>query len=175
MGPARPPRLGDIRARPYLERRHLLLQLLENNGPPIQAVPATDDIEVARAWYEHLQDQGVEGVVAKRGTAPYRAGRIWVKKIRHADTIDAEVVGYTGPPSHPRALAVRLPDGRRALTQRLTAPLSGAAAARLASAGPGGRARTDGGDTYTSVSTDLMVEVLAGTTRHAVVTVTRIR
>ncbi|GGU44492.1 ATP-dependent DNA ligase [Streptomyces violascens] len=167
------PDLGDIRARPYLERRRLLLQVLEHIGPPIQAVPATDDIEVARAWYEHLQAQGVEGVVAKRATAPYRAGRIWVK-IRHADTIDAEVVGYTGPSSRPRALAVRLPDGRRALTQRLTAPLAGAAAARLAAAGSGGRARTDGGDTYTSATTDLTVEVLAGTTRHAVVTVTRV-
>ncbi|MEV3926441.1 MULTISPECIES: ATP-dependent DNA ligase [Actinomycetes] len=168
------PELGDIRARPYTERRSLLLQLLEDIGPPIQAVPATDDIEVARAWYDHLQEQGVEGVVAKRATAPYRAGRIWMK-VRHSDTVDAEVVGYTGTPSRPRALAVRLPDGRLALTQRLTAPLASAAASHLAAAGPGDRARTNSGDTYTSTAPGLVVEVLAGTTRHAVVTVTRIR
>ncbi|MFE3688176.1 DNA ligase [Streptomyces sp. NPDC059095] len=168
------PELGDIRTLPYTERRRLLLELLENIAPPIQAVPATDDIEVARDWYEHLQDQGIEGIVAKRANAPYRAGRIW-SKVRHAETVDADVVGYTGAPARPRALAVRLRDGRRALTQRLTAPLAAAAAPHLMAAGPGARARTPGGDTYTSTAPGLVVEVLAGTTRHAVVTVTRIR
>ncbi|MGW8730533.1 ATP-dependent DNA ligase [Streptomyces sp. NPDC055808] len=168
------PEFGDIRARPYIERRSLLLQLLEDIGPPIQAVPATDDIEVARAWYDHLQGQGVEGVVVKRAAASYRAGRIWVK-VRHSDTVDADVVGYTGSPSRPRTLAVHLPDGRRTLTQRLTAPLASAAALHLAAAGPGAQARTDEGDTYTSTSAGLVVEVLAGTTRHAVVTATRVR
>jgi hypothetical protein len=31
----------------------------------IQAAPATDDREVAQAWYASRQDTGVEGVVAR--------------------------------------------------------------------------------------------------------------
>ncbi|MEU9237124.1 ATP-dependent DNA ligase [Streptomyces subrutilus] len=69
------PDLGDVRGRPYTERRRLLLELLEDVGPPIQAVPATDDREVALVWYEVLQEQAIEGIVAKRGLSPYRAVR----------------------------------------------------------------------------------------------------
>ncbi|MFC9499838.1 hypothetical protein [Streptomyces sp. NPDC056982] len=71
------PELGDVRSRPYTERRALLLDLLHDVPPPIQAVPATDDPEVAQLWYDTLQSQGIEGVVCKRATSPYRAGRIW--------------------------------------------------------------------------------------------------
>ncbi|MGW8688106.1 ATP-dependent DNA ligase [Streptomyces sp. NPDC055817] len=70
------PELGDVRSRPYTERRALLLDLLHDVPPPIQAVPATDDPEVAQLWYDTLQGQGIEGVVCKRATSPYRAGRI---------------------------------------------------------------------------------------------------
>ncbi|MFJ8827683.1 hypothetical protein ACIREE_38830 [Streptomyces sp. NPDC102467] len=38
----------DLRGRSYLDRRAALLDVLEPLGPPLQAVPATDDIEVAR-------------------------------------------------------------------------------------------------------------------------------
>ncbi|MFF7886640.1 hypothetical protein ACFZDJ_17445 [Streptomyces sp. NPDC007896] len=65
-----------------------------------------------------------------------------------------------------KALAVRLPDGRVALSQRLTTVLAAAVAARLVPRP--GRASTKAGG-Y------VMVEVVAGTTRHAVVTVVRLR
>ncbi|MEU7028867.1 RNA ligase family protein [Streptomyces sp. NPDC046275] len=168
------PVLGDVRARRYTARRELLLDLLADVGPPIQPVPATDDRETALVWYETLQTQGIEGIVAKRGDGTYRRGRHWYK-IRHAETVEASVVGYTGAAAQPRALAVRLPDGRTAMSQRLTSVLSTAAAAYLITAGPGPRGHTDDGTPYTSSTTDLTVEVLAGTTRHAVVTVTRLR
>ncbi|MFB6768533.1 MULTISPECIES: hypothetical protein [unclassified Streptomyces] len=32
-------------------------------GSPVQAVSATDDVQVARAWYETLAGAGVEGVL----------------------------------------------------------------------------------------------------------------
>ncbi|WP_437033413.1 ATP-dependent DNA ligase [Streptomyces sp. enrichment culture] len=88
-----------MRSRPYEERRALMLYVVAGlpEGSPIQAVSATEDVEVARVWYETLAGSGVEGVVAKSGRSPYRAGRSssW-KKVRHAETIDAEVVGFTG-------------------------------------------------------------------------------
>lgn len=134
----------------------------------------TDDPTVAMTWYQQLPDAGIEGIVAKLGTSAYRPGRIW-KKIRHAETVDADVVGYTGPAGRPRALAVRLPDGRIALTQSLKAPLAAQAAVHFAASGPPRSAPTRAGEAYTTTAPGLVVEVLAGTTRHAVVSVTRLR
>ncbi|MEU3640926.1 DNA ligase [Streptomyces albogriseolus] len=165
---------GDVRSRLYLERRALLLDVLEDGGPPLQAVPATDDRATALLWHDALRAQGVEGLVATHATSPYRAGRIW-KKVRHADTVDAQVVGYTGPVSRSRALAVRLPDSRIALSQQVNAKLAAQVAAHLAGAHPALRARTDSGAVYQVVESGPLVEVLSGTTRHGVVTVTRLR
>ncbi|MGQ4343624.1 ATP-dependent DNA ligase [Streptomyces sp. SAS_275] len=168
------PDLGDVRGRPYTERRGLLLDLLEDVPPPLQVVPATDDPTVAQAWYETLTDVGIEGLVAKRASSPYRAGRIW-QKVRHADTVDARVIGYTGPAARPRAVVVELPDARHRLSQALTAPLAAAVSAHIATSAPGRRKRSRDLGSYTTVAPGLTVEVLAGTTRHGVVTVTRVR
>ncbi|MFF5188800.1 DNA ligase [Streptomyces sp. NPDC000345] len=170
------PEHGDVRARRYDDRRALLAELLREYDvqPPIQLVPMTDDPSVAMTWYQQLPEQGIEGIVAKRATSVYKAGRIW-KKVRHAETVEADVVGYTGPAARPRALAVRLPDGRIALTQSLKAPLAAQVAVHFAASGPPRSSRTRAGETYTTTAPGLVVEVLAGTTRHAVVTVTRLR
>jgi ATP-dependent DNA ligase len=88
---------GDVRHLPYLQRRALLLELLEDLGPPLQAVPATNDRDVAAFWYEVLRDQGIEDLVRKHETGPYRGNRhIWQKQ-RHTYTLDRVVVGFTGP------------------------------------------------------------------------------
>lgn len=163
----------DLRAHPYTERRAALLDVLDGVPPPIQAAPSTDDIDVALAWYEHLQEQGLEGIIAKQGSGAYRAGRIW-KKVRHSEPLDATVVGYTGPPARPRRVVVLLPDGRRVLSRPLAAPLAAELGLRIRDAGPGRRARSDDGEEYTTTSAGL-VEVGAGTTRHATWTVTRVR
>ena len=170
----RHPVLGDVRARPYVERRGLLLDVLADIGPPIQAVPASDDIRTALDWYDSLRSIGIEGVVAKRGSGSYRPSRIWVK-VRHSEPVDAPVIGFTGPRSRPRALVVELPRGRRALSQRLTAQLSAVAAALLTDAETFPLARTQDDERYTPVGGGLVAEVLAGSTRHRVVTVTRLR
>ncbi|MEU5583282.1 DNA ligase [Streptomyces huasconensis] len=149
----------DLRRRPYTERRAALLEVLDGVPPPIQATPASDDADVALAWYEHLSAQGLEGVVAKRATSVYRAGRVW-QKLRHAETVDADVVGYVGPATRPHRAAVRLPDGRRVLSRALTAPLSAALARFTAAAGPGQRAHTDDGERYITTE-GLVVEVEA--------------
>ncbi|QDO37778.1 DNA ligase [Streptomyces sp. RLB3-17] len=167
---------GNVRPRPYNERRPALLNLLTGlpANTPIQAVSATTDRDTALTWYNTLHHQGIEGIVSKRTTSPYRAGRTgaWLK-IRHADTIDATVAGFTGTARHPKALAVRLPDGRIALSQRLTTALATRIAPRLVP--QSGRAHTQDGDAYTPVSGEVVVEVVAGATRHAVVTVVRLR
>lgn len=165
----------DLRGRPYVERRAALLDVLADVPPPIQPTPATDDPEVALAWYEHLPAQGIEGVVCKVGNGRYRgAARDW-KKLRHSETLDAEVVGYVGPAGRPHRVAVLLPDGRRVLSQALTAPVAAEVARLVAESGPGRRAGTDDGERYTTTGRGLVVEVEAGTTRHATVAVVRVR
>jgi ATP-dependent DNA ligase len=165
---------GDVRPWPWIERRQLLLDTIGDLGPPIQPVPATDDPEVARFWYESLRAQGVEGIVAKPAASSYRAARIW-KKLRHADVVDLPVVGFTGTYRRPRAVVVELPGGRRALSQRLDARIAVDVAAHLAQVEPGGPARTAAGEVFTAIRPGLVVEAAAGSTRHAVVTVTRVR
>ncbi|MEU9167805.1 DNA ligase [Streptomyces sp. NPDC048420] len=169
------PEHGDTRGWSYVRRRALLDQLLEEYGmgPPIQSVPTTTDADWARVWYEALQAQGVEGLMIKVGSSTYKGGSRQWRKLRHAETMDVEVVGYTGPAVRPQHLAVRLPDGRVALSQTLTAPLATQLAPLLTAAGPGRRARTGRGEPYAAVAVGAVVEVLSGTTRHAVVTVTR--
>ncbi|WP_249938575.1 hypothetical protein [Streptomyces mirabilis] len=83
------------------------------------------------------------------------------------------MAGFTGTARQPRALAVRLPNGRDALSQRLTTALATLIAPRLVP--QSGRAYTQGGNAYTPVSGQVVVEARAGTTRHAVVTVVRLR
>ncbi|MFF7631418.1 ATP-dependent DNA ligase [Streptomyces cyaneofuscatus] len=173
---------GDVRGRPYTERRALLVDLLAGLGPPIQVVPATDDYEVARTWYETLTAQGVEGIVAKRGSAGYPRGRGWVK-VRHADTEDWAVVGYVGPRGRPRRVALtRAPGagepGAAGVRVRLSGPVAAGLAAQIgrvmAALPDAGRARAEG-EPYVRVDTGVVVEVLAGSGRHGTLTVVRIR
>ncbi|MEU6389383.1 hypothetical protein [Streptomyces sp. NPDC046939] len=114
----------------YVERRAALLDVLEPLGPPLEAVAATDDVDVARVWFEALPAQGVEGIDAKRATGLYRPDRPW-REVRHSETVDADVIGYTGARRHPKHLAVRLPDGRTAQTQTLPPALAVQVAAHL--------------------------------------------
>ncbi|MFD5856102.1 ATP-dependent DNA ligase [Streptomyces chartreusis] len=168
---------GDVRGWAWVRRRALLELVLEEYGlgPPIQAVPTTTDVATAQVWYEVLHAQGIEGLVVKAGSSTYRGNSRQWWKVRHAETVDAQVVGYTGPIERPRALAVQLPDGRIALSQALKASLAAQVGRLLQGAGPGRTARTTAGDRYVTAHPAVVVEVLAGTTRHAVVSVTRVR
>jgi hypothetical protein len=112
---------------------------------------------------------------AVSASAEYRRIRIPSVRQCHTDTVDLPVVGYTGNQLRPRALVVELPDGRRALSQRLDPRTSADTAAYLTRAEPGGLAHTGTGELYTTTSPGLIVEAAAGTTRHAVVTITRVR
>ncbi|WP_328698467.1 ATP-dependent DNA ligase [Streptomyces sp. NBC_00342] len=170
------PAIGDCRALPYTDRRALLLEVLADVGPPIQPVPVTDDRDVALTWYEVLQAQGIEGIVAKKGSVSYPSGRRGWTKVRHADTQDALVVGFAGPHLRPHHLALLFgdEDGPVRISARLEQALASRIGEVLAREFVTGVRRTEG-ETYTRVDTDLMVEVLAGSGRHGTLTVVRMR
>ncbi len=80
--------------RPYVERREALENLLSTDGRNVH-VPTTfgEDRELALTTSQHLR---LEGVVAKRATSTYAAGRrsrAWLKfkNVRHQDVV---VVGW---------------------------------------------------------------------------------
>ncbi|MBL1099461.1 ATP-dependent DNA ligase [Streptomyces coffeae] len=177
----------DLRPLPYAQRRARLMALLEPLGPPLQAVPMTTDPELAATWYEALTAIGVEGLVVKNLDEPYRAGRHW-RKVRHAETRDAVVVGVVGPRLRPRSLALVLPGDDDPV---VSSPLSPAVRAQLAAAlrelpeaeppAPPGELPTALDTvgtriTYRPIPPELTVEVRQeSTVRHAATTVTRLR
>lgn len=117
---------GDLRTRPYRDRRELLERRLAGVTAPLQLIPATPDPDTAAAWLApELADLGIEGVVAKKAGEPYRAGRTgdW-RKVRSAVFVDAVVVGVTGPVIRPEALVLARPEPDGALrTVGLSLPL----------------------------------------------------
>ena len=86
----------DLRAAPLLERKNALRTVLAGEGPPLRlSEHVTTD---GAAFFAAASEHGLEGIVAKRGDKPYRAGRHgdWVKiKCQHRQEL--VIVGYTPP------------------------------------------------------------------------------
>ncbi|MFI6942361.1 ATP-dependent DNA ligase [Streptomyces sp. NPDC050418] len=168
----------DLRAAPYTRRREELVALLAPLGPPLQAVPMTTDRALAESWYEGLRETGIEGLVIKRLDQGYRAGRRSWLKLRHSDTRDAVVVGFTGPPARPQALVLVLPDDDAPV---LSSPLTPGVRARAAELLPAAEGEGElnavglGDVTYRRVGGGLVVEVRQQVTRHQTVGVVRFR
>jgi len=85
----------DLRPLPLTTRKALLQRVL----PPLGALRYLEHVEEdGEALYREAERLELEGVVAKKGGAPYKAGRspLWLK-IRSRLTGDFVVVGYTAP------------------------------------------------------------------------------
>ncbi|MGC3997603.1 MAG: DNA ligase D [Anaeromyxobacter sp.] len=85
----------DLRDLPLGERKRLLAEVAPRLGP----IRFADHVlGQGRALFEEVERRGLEGIVAKRLDAPYRAGRspAWLK-VRVACTADLAVVGFTRP------------------------------------------------------------------------------
>ena len=85
----------DLRALPLVERKRLLQQLLPKVGPLHFADHIVGEGE---ALYDEARKIGLEGIVAKRASSPYRAGRSddWLK-LRVERAGDFAIVGYVEP------------------------------------------------------------------------------
>ncbi len=84
----------DLTARPYRERRALLEQAVTGGGPGVYLTPVTDDIAVARQWFEVFEGAGLDGVVAKDPELAYQPDKRVMTKIKHERTADCVVAGY---------------------------------------------------------------------------------
>jgi len=85
----------DLRPLPLEQRKALLEQIVPRVGPIKYLTHFEKDGE---ALYEQVVKMGLEGIVAKKADAPYRAGRSpnWLK-IRADRVDDFVVVGFTRP------------------------------------------------------------------------------
>jgi bifunctional non-homologous end joining protein LigD len=85
----------DLRSLPLVKRKAILERVLPRVGP-LKYLEHFD--KNGEALYEQVVQLGLEGIVAKRADAPYRAGRTdsWLK-IRADRTGDFVVVGFTRP------------------------------------------------------------------------------
>jgi ATP-dependent DNA ligase len=85
----------DLTGQPLMERRRKLQAALGPH-PLLELGPQTSDPLEARTWLDECELPGVEGVVAKRATDPYRPrSRGWVK-VKRRRTADCVVGGHRG-------------------------------------------------------------------------------
>jgi ATP-dependent DNA ligase len=102
---------------PLGQRRALLEQALSGARPPVHLAPATTDRAVAEQWFEQYEGAGLDGVIAKPLSLPYRPDERVMFKVKHERTADVVVAGYRFHKSGPvvGSLLLGLYDDRGAL------------------------------------------------------------
>jgi len=84
----------DLRQAPLAVRRERLEQVLAGAASPVHLSPATRDRARAEDWFRRFEGAGLDGVMAKRLDAPYRAGERTMIKVKHVRTADCVVAGF---------------------------------------------------------------------------------
>jgi ATP-dependent DNA ligase len=122
----------DLRGEKLRDRRALLEELAGRWAPPLQLSPMTADPDEARAWFDDYRAAGIEGLVAKGATTPYRPGRREWLKVKSWETTEVVAGGVIGTLARPSQLvAGRFRDGELVVVGR-TSPLSPRQAEELA-------------------------------------------
>jgi ATP-dependent DNA ligase len=128
----------DLRSLPYPQRRIVLDEVLDRHSVSrVQLVPSTQDRAQAQEWLDpSFAGAGIEGVVAKPLSGPYRRGQAsgWIKT-RHLITTEAVIGGIAGSRQRPHALvlAAHQPGtGDRWRLVGVTSPITTALQAELA-------------------------------------------
>src|SRR6059036_2791423 len=84
----------DLCEAPLAVRRERLEQVVAGAPPPVHLSPATRDRALAEDWFRRFEGAGLDGVMAKRLDAPYRAGERTMIKVKHTRTADCVVAGF---------------------------------------------------------------------------------
>jgi ATP-dependent DNA ligase len=97
---------GDLRKDPLARRWDELTKVLEPDrrdralrrilrpGTDVVLTPQTEDVAVARRWFDELEGSGLDGVIAKRDDLTYQPGKRAMVKVKHERTLDCVVAGY---------------------------------------------------------------------------------
>ncbi len=129
---------ADLTSQPWSARRELL-ERLDLSGRSWQVPPVYDDGD---ELFEATREEGLEGIVSKRRSAPYLPGRRskdWVKR-PHRTSVSAVVGGWrpekTNDSGRLGAVLLGVPDGAGGwrFAGRMGSGIAGAAAVRLADA-----------------------------------------
>lgn len=83
------------------QRRARLEAALAGVHPPVHVTPVTEDVELARQWFDRFEGAGLDGLVAKAHTLPYRPDQRVMVKVKHARTADCVVAGFRWHKSGP--------------------------------------------------------------------------
>jgi len=84
----------DLRDAPFADRRARLAELAADPPESVRLTPSSTDPTVAQHWFEVFEGAGLDGVIAKRASDPYAAGKRTMAKIKHARTADCVVAGF---------------------------------------------------------------------------------
>ncbi|MDO5501318.1 MAG: ATP-dependent DNA ligase [Propionibacteriaceae bacterium] len=84
----------DLTEQPLAQRRALLEDLFVRVRHPLHLTPITDDIDVARRWFDEWEGAGLDGIIAKAPDLAYLPDKRVMSKIKHARTADCVVAGY---------------------------------------------------------------------------------
>ena len=105
----------DLREEPLSVRRSRLEQEIRE-GERVHVTPITLDRSLAEDWFDRFEGAGLDGVMAKRLDAPYRAGERTMVKVKHTRTADCVVAGFrwhkNGPGTMIGSLLLGLYDGK---------------------------------------------------------------
>jgi len=98
-------RNGDLRKRPQIERKQLLLDLLGENDVELPVLFSEHLVGDGQKMLEHAAKLNWEGIISKRADAPYRSERNenWLK-IKAVHKGKFPVVGFVKDPSGVAAL-----------------------------------------------------------------------
>ncbi len=79
---------------PFAQRRDRMEQALGAVPGPVWLTRTTTDTGLAQEWFEQFEGAGLDGVVAKPMSAPYRQNARTMLKIKHERTADVVLAGY---------------------------------------------------------------------------------
>jgi bifunctional non-homologous end joining protein LigD len=105
---------GDLRNFPQIERKQALLDMLGENNIERPILYSEHLIGVGQQMFEHAAKLNWEGIISKRGDAPYRSERNenWLK-IKAVQLGKFPVVGFVKDPSGVAAIYLGKKEGKQ--------------------------------------------------------------
>jgi ATP-dependent DNA ligase len=84
----------DWRGKLFRRRREKLKSILATAKRPIHITPATDDLALARDWFQRFEGAGFDGVMAKGKDSIYESDKRTMFKVKHERDCDCVVAGF---------------------------------------------------------------------------------